>query len=185
MPGLASSYHVIPAIPSIYGWYDKGMENLEKTKEVREGVVSIRLRKARHDDAELMFRLQHQDGASIDHNDTDMLEKLSDYKNAFQPEKIDVIEEAGEPIGRLRVVRGGDIYVGGLQIMPEHRGRGVGTQIINELINESEGTGNRIKLEVFHSNPRAQKLYEKLGFEVVDENEDQKIMQYTPSSLGS
>lgn len=158
------------------------MENIESNKEVKERLAEVQVRQAEEADTELMFRLQHLDGAEIDFDDSDIAQKYLKYKDSFEPSKIEVIQDGNESIGRLRVVRGDDIYIGGLQILPEYRGKGIGTEVLEGLIKEAEDAGKKITLEVFHNNPRAQNLYEKLGFRVIQENEKQKIMEYVPSS---
>lgn len=95
---------------------------------------------------------------------------------------MQVIEVDDVSIGRIRIVRGDDLYIGGMQLLPEYRGGGIGTKILNNLIVEAHEKNKSIKLEVFHNNPQAQKLYERVGFSVTDENDQQKIMKYEPMS---
>jgi ribosomal protein S18 acetylase RimI-like enzyme len=78
-------------------------------------------------------------------------------------------------------VRDEDLYIGGLQILPEYRGKWIGTTILERLIEESKETLKSIRLEVFHSNTLAFKLYKKLDFRVIDSNQIQKIMVYQPT----
>ena len=137
-------------------------------------------RPATTEDCELMFRLQKLDGARLNQDDAEQVTKFEEYKQDFKPAEIQVVCLADESVGRLRVVRGDEIYIGGVQILPEYRGRGLGTAILESLIEESKETSKPIRLEVFHDNQKAFALYEKLGFKVVEENEQQKIMLYKP-----
>jgi ribosomal protein S18 acetylase RimI-like enzyme len=138
------------------------------------------LRPATEDDAKLMFRLQKLDGAYLDQDDVEQAAKFEEYKKDFNPDEIQVVCLFSEPIGRLRIVRGSEIYIGGMQILPEYRGRGFGTAILESLIEESRQTAKPIRLEVFHNNLPAFRLYQKVGFKVVEENDQQKIMVYEP-----
>lgn len=139
-----------------------------------------KLRQATTEDCRLLFRLQKLDGAQFNQGDTEQIVKFKEYESAFNPDEIQVICIDDEPVGRLRVVRSDDLYLGGIQILPEYRGKGVGTAVLQDLINESKNTSKKIRLEVFHHNYPAIKLYEKMGFKVISENEQQKIMFYSP-----
>ncbi len=127
-----------------------------------------------------MFRLQKLDGAELDRGDVTQVAEFEEYQSNFVPAEIQVIYKENQPIGRFRVVRGGEIYIGGMQILPEYRGMGIGTALLESLIEESNKTIKPIRLEVFHNNLRALHLYEKVGFKVMGENDQQKIMMYKP-----
>lgn len=128
-----------------------------------------------------MFRLQKLDGAKINLEDADEVVRFEIYKREFAPSEIQVIYSGKNPVGRLRIVRDEDLYIGGLQILPEYRGKWIGTTILERLIEESKETLKSIRLEVFHSNTLAFKLYKKLDFRVIDSNQIQKIMVYQPT----
>lgn len=76
-----------------------------------------------------------------------------------------VIEFDGLAIGRVYVHRSpSDIRVMDIALMPAYRGRGLGSALFAELIEESEHTGVPISLHVEAENP-ANRLYQRLGFE--------------------
>lgn len=109
-------------------------------------------------------------------------EEVEKYKAKFRPEEIDVIQYEGKDVGRLRVVRSEEsIYVGGIQILPEFQGKGIGTSIFTNLIQESEQSGLPIILEVHDVNEQARNFYKKLGFEEGEQVKDQKVMKYSPT----
>ena len=65
-----------------------------------------------------------------------------------------------------------ELYIDGIAVQPEMRGKGIGTQLFNLL--ESTALENRIKtisLDVVDTNPKAKSLYERLGFVVIREQE--------------
>ena len=75
------------------------------------------------------------------------------------------------PAGRLYVDRGPDaIRVLDIALLPEHRGAGIGTAVLQDLLREADGTGRRVTLQVARSNP-ARRLYERLGFVTTSEDE--------------
>ncbi|HYD93418.1 MAG TPA: GNAT family N-acetyltransferase [Candidatus Paceibacterota bacterium] len=109
-------------------------------------------------------------------------ERFKDYKTRFVPEAIQVIQHNGEDVGRLRVVRSPEsIYVGGIQLLPEHQGKGIGTALFAELIEESNQTSIPILLEVHEVNARAIAFYKSLGFEEGEKVGNQTVMRYLPS----
>jgi ribosomal protein S18 acetylase RimI-like enzyme len=153
------------------------MERPDKIETIKS---KFSLMPAKLGDCELMFRLQKLDGAEINTQDVEQIVRLEEYRKIFVPEEIEVVYHGDVPVGRLRVVRGDELYVGGMQILPEYRGKGIGTAILESLIEEAGKSAKPIRLEVFHENLQALSLYEKVGFKIVDENEQQKIMIYTP-----
>lgn len=153
---------------------------MEKELQIEKNKSVFALRQATAEDCELMFRLQKIDGAELNHNDGEQAAQFEEYKNNFNPSQIQVIYLENKPIGRLRVVRGEEMYIGGMQILPEYRGVGIGTALLENLIEESNKTSKPIQLEVFQNNLQALRLYEKVGFKVIEENDQQKIMMYKP-----
>ncbi|MEX2656052.1 MAG: GNAT family N-acetyltransferase [Balneolales bacterium] len=66
----------------------------------------------------------------------------------------------------------------GIAVIGEHRGRGYGKIMMNELIERAKSQNlNAIYLSVDKSNTIAQALYEKKGFKVFDEKEGENFMK--------
>ena len=64
----------------------------------------------------------------------------------------------------------GEVYVDGIAVDPDYRGQGVGTAMMAAFESWAGGQGlSMIRLEVVDTNARAQKLYRRLGFEVLRE----------------
>ena len=106
---------------------------------------------------------------------------------------LSVIEEREQPVGRLRIVR--DIFadgatqaqvcrieLAGLQLRPSSQGHGIGTAIIRELQGEAARDQVPLELGVEKDNPHARRLYERLGFAHVGENESEYLMRWVESS---
>ncbi|KST61944.1 hypothetical protein BC008_07835 [Mastigocoleus testarum BC008] len=65
----------------------------------------------------------------------------------------------------------GTFYISNIAVATEHRNQGIGRQLLLECIAEvstASGSTNTIFISVDVSNMRAQKLYESLGFKVVE-----------------
>jgi ribosomal protein S18 acetylase RimI-like enzyme len=86
------------------------------------------------------------------------------YREHYEGATFDVIEVDGEPVGRLYVARWAEeIRIMDIALLPEHRGRGIGTHILRGLLEEASLTGKRVSIHVEMNNP-ALRLYERLGF---------------------
>lgn len=83
--------------------------------------------------------------------------------------------------GIVRIVEHEDaIALEQIEVLPEFQGKGIGTALVDSLIERSRLTGKRIDLSVFVTNVGARRLYERLGFQVVSESERDIQMRYTP-----
>lgn len=91
---------------------------------------------------------------------------------------FDVIEVDGRPVGRLYVDRRpADIRVVDLALLPEHRGRGIGTALLEGVLREAAESGRTASIHVEVTN-RAAALYERLGFEVVADLGVYRLMEW-------
>ena len=72
----------------------------------------------------------------------------------------------------------GFIQLREIQIHPAWQGRGIGTAVVRAEIEKGRGAGKPIRLRVLFMN-RAIALYKRLGFEVIDKNDHQYIMECT------
>jgi len=91
------------------------------------------------------------------------------YQEHYAGAAFDVIELEGAPIGRLYVARWADeIRIIDIALLPEFRGRGVGSTLIKQVLAEGEAAGKPVTIHVEQFNP-AVHLYERLGFEKVGE----------------
>jgi GNAT superfamily N-acetyltransferase len=83
-----------------------------------------------------------------------------------------VVQVDGVDAGRLRVVRRRDLLeVSGLQLMPEHQGRGVGRTVVAALVAQARADGVPVEVGVETDNPRARSFWERCGFTYVGEGE--------------
>lgn len=64
--------------------------------------------------------------------------------------------------------------IGNICVKPEYQNKGIGTAVLKEIIFEHKE--QNIKLQVFKINEKAIKLFEKLGFEKIEENKTHYIM---------
>jgi ribosomal protein S18 acetylase RimI-like enzyme len=102
------------------------------------------------------------------------------YAQQFPQALNAIIERAGRAIGRLMVDRsGGEIRLIDISLLPEERGKGVGTALVTALLGEAQIAGRAVRLHVTPDNP-AQDLYVRLGFLVLDADPLYITMRWTP-----
>ena len=65
-----------------------------------------------------------------------------------------------------------------ISILKEYRNLGIGTSMMNEMISVLRNTGYRQASLAVQKENYAVKMYKKVGFEIVDENEEEYIMIY-------
>ena len=93
----------------------------------------------------------------------------SHYQSHFPEAAYLVVENSGEPIGRLYVDRRSDkIHILDITLLPEHRGCGIGGKLLQDLVDEGTAVGKPVSLYVERENT-ARELYRKLGFEPCEE----------------
>lgn len=103
------------------------------------------------------------------------------YADQYDSSGFFIIEHAGQRIGRLyRELQDDDIHIIDISIVPESRGAGLGTTLLQEILDEAAGQGLTVSIYVEHFNP-AKRLYHRLGFQEVDENGVYHLMRVAPA----
>ncbi len=91
------------------------------------------------------------------------------FRASFSSECTQIIQLGNQDIGMLKVEqRDKYVYLGDIQIKREFQCQGIGSQIINDLIQHAQSRALPIRLRVLKGNP-AIKLYQRLGFYIVNE----------------
>jgi ribosomal protein S18 acetylase RimI-like enzyme len=98
------------------------------------------------------------------------------HDRAFAPGRWRIITANGTDVGMLDVeYRPGEIYLSRIEIDPGHQGRGIGTRLINMLLDEAGRRGQDLVLDVLAVNHRAYALYQRLGLQEVARHGDGDI----------
>lgn len=91
------------------------------------------------------------------------------YLQNYPGASLDVVERAARAVGRLYVARWArEIRLMDVAVVPEERGRGLGTALVQAVLEEGRRTGKTVTIHVEHLNP-ARRLYERLGFRPVED----------------
>lgn len=98
----------------------------------------------------------------------------------FDPDRLEVILLDGEPVGVLDGYPSapGVFYLARIELLPDVQGRGLGRQLINDILANARADGfTTVELDVLEENPGAQRLYERLGFRVVSADSPKRHMR--------
>jgi len=94
---------------------------------------------------------------------------------------LSVIEYNGYPMGRLRVVRTQtSITLAGIQLLPAYQNQHIGSTLIEQLKREAELKQVALCISVEKDNPRAQRLYQRLGCRIIGQDEQEFHLEYRP-----
>jgi ribosomal protein S18 acetylase RimI-like enzyme len=103
------------------------------------------------------------------------------YREHYDQTSFYVVLVRGEPAGRLYVHRGeSEIRIVDIALLPEHRGGGVGTALVRDLLDEADAAGKRVTIHVERFNP-ALRLYERLGFTVAEDKGVYLLLERLPA----
>lgn len=103
------------------------------------------------------------------------------YTRHFPDATHDIVVVDGEDVGRVWVDRRVDeIRLLDIAILPAHRGRGIGTQILRRLQDEASSTGQALRHSVEAGNADARRWYEGIGFEIVEHGDTHHLMAWRP-----
>jgi len=102
------------------------------------------------------------------------------YHRYYPDASYDVILREGQAIGRLYVNPSEDaILLIDIALLPEHRGAGIGAQLLNGILSQAAAQGKRVQIHVERENP-AMRLYTRLGFQKLEDQGIYFFMEWTP-----
>ncbi|HUP63456.1 MAG TPA: GNAT family N-acetyltransferase [Thermoanaerobaculia bacterium] len=91
-----------------------------------------------------------------------------------------IIMRDGQAIGRLLIDRWADqIRIVDIALVSAARGSGIGSMLMQEILDEGRAAGKPVTIHVEVFNP-AQRLYQRLGFQQVDSSGAYHLMQWSP-----
>jgi GNAT superfamily N-acetyltransferase len=102
------------------------------------------------------------------------------YQKHYVGSEFLVIERAGEALGRLYLARWKSEHrIVDIALLPAHRGSGLGTALLTDLLDEAAAVGKAVTIHVEKFNP-AMSLYRRLGFIAAGEEGAYDLMRWTP-----
>jgi len=98
------------------------------------------------------------------------------FRKNYVPANIQIITLADTDIGMLSVEeRTEDVFLRAIEIHPTYQQQGLGTTIIQHIIDDAARRMKPVRLQVLKVNP-AKKLYDRLGFSVIEDTKTHYIM---------
>jgi len=102
------------------------------------------------------------------------------YREQFPDASYDLVVADGVPMGRLYLDRRADeVRILDIALLPEHRGKGIGSRLMTTILNEAKESGLPVRIHVERSNP-AMRLYRRLGFSKVEDQGVYWLMVWYP-----
>lgn len=103
------------------------------------------------------------------------------YMQQFPEAEFLVVEREGEPVGRLYLDRREDEHrLIDIALVPEERGRGLGTRLMEGVLAEAREAGKAVRIHVERNNP-AQHLYARLGFRQIEDQGVYHLLEWRPT----
>lgn len=100
-------------------------------------------------------------------------------REPLHPERYRMLRRAGETIGFFALRHERDhLYVQTIQLVPSARGRGLGSRVMAHIAQlAAEANLGTIRLRVLRSNQAARRLYDRLGYRAIAEEETSSILE--------
>ena len=99
------------------------------------------------------------------------------HLNRFSLRSTQIIQIDGIDVGRATITRRDDrIIIDEIHVMQEYQSKGIGSYVLRAALSEAEEAGVLVELKVLKVNP-AYKLYERLGFRIVCEDQQRYYME--------
>lgn len=162
--------------------------------EKQDNLGKVRLRPAAPDDERFLYDLycgtRREEMAAWGLDDSQQQAFLNlqftarqrHYEIAFSEADHKIVLCEDRPVGRILVFRSArEIRLVDIALLPDHRGSGIGATLVRSLCDEAQAAGKPVTLHVARTN-RARRLYERLGFSIVDETGSDYKMEWRSES---
>jgi len=107
----------------------------------------------------------------------DEKKQVENFASQWRLDEARIITYAGDDVGWLQTKAAEDaVFIGSIYLDTPFHGRGIGTQVMQIVIDEARRDGKAVALGVVKINP-ARRLYERLGFRTAGEDEHKFYMR--------
>ena len=104
------------------------------------------------------------------------------YAKNYPTASHDIIMSNGRPVGRLYVARlDQEIRIIDITVLPADRNAGIGSYLIQQLLDEANRSGKITRIYVEEFNPSL-RLFERLGFSPTEQNGIHLLLQCNPGA---
>lgn len=138
---------------------------------------SVRLRRARDDDAERLLEWRN-DADAVRFSVSGRPVTGEDHARWFATRRDDpdvqlwIAEEGGIPVGQVRVDVADGVGVVSVAVASAHRGRGIGSEVLRAMVSEISAaeTVHMLRAFVHPDNTQSIRAFEKVGFRLTAAN---------------
>jgi GNAT superfamily N-acetyltransferase len=110
----------------------------------------------------------------------------SGYRVQYPDSENLLVLHEGVPAGRIWIARlEQEIRLVDITLLAEFRSRGTGTFLVKEILIEARKDGVPVRSSVFRFNPGSLRFHQRLGFQVVAEDEIQFYMEWVPENMSA
>ena len=103
------------------------------------------------------------------------------YRAAYPDAEYLVIEYGGGAVGRVVVhTSDGSLRLVDISVLPQARGQGCATAVLRRLQQRAAGAAHAMHLTVRRDNAGARRLYQRLGFAIVAEDDLDLHLRWLP-----
>jgi ribosomal protein S18 acetylase RimI-like enzyme len=115
------------------------------------------------------------------------LGQTQSYRAQFPDARFEIVEAEGQPVGRIVTHRGPEaFFIVDVALLPQWRGRGIGSNLLQEIREEGRLNNVPVRLGVSPFNVAAMRLYVRLGFTATGQDEAHIFMEWrAPASGGA
>lgn len=110
----------------------------------------------------------------------DLAKQAAGLRQRWDTRQVRIITLDGTDIGWMQsMIEGDALFLGQLFVAPAHQGRGIGTTIVQRLIEGAACDRRAVTLGVVKTNP-ALRLYQRLGFRITHDDDRKFYMRRDP-----
>jgi ribosomal protein S18 acetylase RimI-like enzyme len=136
--------------------------------------MEVLLREASDADSAFCYEVKvaaHRDNIVATYGPWHKAEQRAYHERQWSHGEVRIIVADGADVGWVRCLDGAErVDIAGLYILPSHQRRGIGTVVVQRVLEEARSAGKALFLQVMKQNS-ALAFYRKLGFVVVGETE--------------
>src|SRR5262245_6458761 len=144
-------------------------------------IIEIELRRATVADTKFLwdvFRVSMEDYITQTRGEWNEQREESQFRDQLDLSAAQVILTKNLEVGFIMVpIKDNARWIHTICIVPEYQNRGIGTEVVRSVIAEAETQNIPLYLSVLKVNP-ARRLYERLGFVVIEETEHHFRMKF-------
>ena len=106
---------------------------------------------------------------------------VRDTSECWDRGDVSLIEADGARVGMIQLLdQTGVVEIGELQIHPAHQGRGIGSRILSDIVDQAHKRGRTVTVSVALKNERANEFFQRCGFQHLEQTESHHRLQCVP-----